>query len=179
MLPLLYFHLREVTKHGSRMGVSSTNQKGVPKQRCSSLIQVWSFGFVIGPLPSSLVNLRLGFPLVDQNVFSQLWHGLGNSAKIVVCSVWCDHVHETGDRIVLRRVFGSPGENQPLGFRPFQPRIWHYYKNEKFRMSAFYLANHFLLHFGGIFLAFHQAVSIDVTGCRMPIRIKIDLRLGA
>src|SRR6266540_2275217 len=121
----------------------------------------------------------LGFPLVDQNVFSQLWHRLWYVIKIIICSVWCDHVHETGNSIVLRRVFISPGENHPLGFRSLQPRIWHYHKDEKFWASAFNLANYFLLHLRSILLGFHQAVSINVAGCGMPVGIKINLRLGA
>src|SRR4030095_3167195 len=97
-------------------------------------------GFVIRISSLDLCPVRwsttpLGFPLVDQNVFPQLWHWLGDAAKIVICSVWCDHVHETGNSIVLRRVFISPGENHPLGFRSLSPRIWHYNKDEKFWVS--------------------------------------------
>src|SRR5207248_1562132 len=98
--------------------------------------------------------------------------------KIIICFIWCHHVHETRNSIVLRCIFISPGENQPLRFRPLQPRIWHDYGDEKFGTGAFNLPNHFLLHLAGILLGFHQAVSVNVAGCRMSVGIKVNLRLG-
>src|SRR5215510_15487225 len=45
-------------------------------------------------------------------------------------------------------------------------------------MGTFNVTDHFLLHLVGILLGLHQAVGINVAGCRTSVRIKINLRLG-
>ena len=111
----------------------------------------------------------LGFPLVNQNVFSQLWHRLWYVIKIIVCFAWCHDVHETCNSIVLRRVFVCPSKNRPVRPGPPQPGIKDYHGDQILWRSAFDLANHLLLHLLRVLLRFHQAVSVNISGRRMSV----------